>query len=458
LSEAETAPKSTGRTRRWYVTTLLIVSTLITFLAIFAVWVNRQALNTDNWTKTSSQLLEDKTIRDAVAVYLVQQLYDNVDVAGELQQAAPEELKGLAGPASGLLRQGAERVAIRALATPQVQTTWEEANRAAHEQLLQVLEGGSDTVSTTNGEVVLNLNVLVERIADQLGIGGKIADKIPPDAGQLKILKADQLDAAQKIAKLIKRLAFVLTVIGFAGFALAVYLAMGYRRETLRSVGFGLIVAGVIALIVRGLVGGFVVDALATTEAARPPAEHVWAISTELLVQISWSVIISGLLVVLAAALAGPARAAISLRRAAAPYLYHQVVLCYGVVMAILVLFFIWAPTPNFQRPVNFLIYAVLVVLGIEVLRRETAREFPEAALADPIDSPGEAVDRVKEAMSKGVASVGQVFSRTRGSGGAAPGQSRIEALERLGTLKEKGLLTEEEFQAEKAAVLKSDD
>src|SRR5207237_642823 len=44
--------------RRWYVTALVIVATVLAFVAIFSLWINRQALNTDNWTTTSGKLLE----------------------------------------------------------------------------------------------------------------------------------------------------------------------------------------------------------------------------------------------------------------------------------------------------------------------------------------------------------------------------------------------------------------
>jgi hypothetical protein len=45
------------------VTALLVVATLIAFLAVFSIWVNRQALNTDNWVDTSGKLLRNDEIR-----------------------------------------------------------------------------------------------------------------------------------------------------------------------------------------------------------------------------------------------------------------------------------------------------------------------------------------------------------------------------------------------------------
>jgi hypothetical protein len=87
-------------------------------MAILAVWANRQLLNTDNWTNTSSELLENRVIRDQIGVFLVDQLYANVDVSAELREALPERLQPLAGPAAGGLRQLAERVSKEALSRP----------------------------------------------------------------------------------------------------------------------------------------------------------------------------------------------------------------------------------------------------------------------------------------------------------------------------------------------------
>ena len=146
------------------------LAALIGFFACFAVWVNRQALNTDNWTKTSSNLLANKQIDEALSVYLVNQLFNSVDVEQELKTALPKEVQGLAGPAATGLRVLANRVVPPLLDTSQVQEAWRRANRTAHTQLLAILNGGGKLVSTEAGEVSLNLHELVTQLAGQLGV------------------------------------------------------------------------------------------------------------------------------------------------------------------------------------------------------------------------------------------------------------------------------------------------
>src|SRR5262249_62212891 len=87
--------------RKAAVWTCIAVATLIGVLAILANWVNRQMLSTDSWRTTSRQIIQDPEVRSALSVYLVNQLYANVDVSGQLRNQLPPNLKGLAGPLSG---------------------------------------------------------------------------------------------------------------------------------------------------------------------------------------------------------------------------------------------------------------------------------------------------------------------------------------------------------------------
>jgi hypothetical protein len=70
-------------------------------------------------------------VRDATSNYLVNQLYANVDVAGELKSRLPPQLQPLAVPISGALRNAATTAAQKALAAPRVQDAWKQANKAA---------------------------------------------------------------------------------------------------------------------------------------------------------------------------------------------------------------------------------------------------------------------------------------------------------------------------------------
>ena len=120
---------------RW-VLALTILGTILTFAAIFSIWVNRQALNTDNWVDTSTRLVQNEEVRSQLSDYLAKQLFANADVAEELRGSLPPRLAPLATAAASGLQQLAPQVAERLLATSQFEKLWEAANRKAHEALL----------------------------------------------------------------------------------------------------------------------------------------------------------------------------------------------------------------------------------------------------------------------------------------------------------------------------------
>jgi hypothetical protein len=424
--------------RRILPLTLITIGSVLAFLAIFALWANRQLLDTDNWTETSSQLLEHDEIREQLSIFLIDELYANVDVQAELERAAPPRLDALTGPAAGALRNVAVRGVNELLARPRAQAAWEEANRRAHRRLLQVVEdGGGDTISTAGGTVTLDLKQLLTQISTQLGVGGRIVDQIPPDAAQLELLKSDELELAQDAVRFLKALAIILVVLALGLLALGVYLARGWRREALRACGFGLILAGAAALIGRSLAGGAVVG-LAETAAVEPALSETWSIATSLLVEAATAALLYGIVVVFAAWLAGPTAWATATRRGLAPFL-REPRFAYGGLTVIVLLLLAWGPTPAFRKPVLALILIALLALGVEALRRHTAREFPNA-------SREEAMRRLRGRWAA-MRSHGDRPTTTTGS-------ERLSELERLGALHKSGVLDDAEFKAQKARVL----
>ena len=427
---------------RWSVRLLLIAASVLLVAAIFAVFANRQVLNADNWSDTSTQLLDDPAIRTQVSAFLVDQVYANVDVRGQVAQALPPRLAPLAGPAANGLRELAERRMYRLLDRPRVQQAWEQANKLTAEQFIAIAENKSKAITQNGNAVVLDLRVILIEFIDRLGLPSSLGQKIPASAGKIKIMSGNQVSTLQNFANALKGFALILPVLAFGMFALAVFLARENRRRALMFVGIDLILGGLIVLVARRMVGHSVVNSLASTESVRPAAESVWSIGTHMLRDVAGAVIITGIPVVFAAWLAGPTHAATSARRSIAPYLRERVGLTYGVVGTIVALVLAWGPIPATRKPIPVLIMIGLVILGVEVLRRQTAEEFPDVALG----SPGAALRS------------GATRARAGVTGGATPPdadgmQARLDRLERLAELHDRGALTDEEFAAEKSAV-----
>ena len=259
------APPARPR-RRGAAIALIAIASVLAFATLLAVWVDRQLLNTDNWTAASSEMLDDPAIRDQTAAFLTDQLYENVDIEGEIRSVLPPRAQVLAGPAANFLRDRVEMRAREALQRPAIQSLWETANREAHTTLLKVLDGGGPIVSTEGGTVTLDLKALLADLEERTGLGARAAAALPESAAQITILQSDQLGTAQDVAHVLDGLPIVLVALSLALFGAALLVAPGYRRETVRAYGAGLILAGAAALAAAAWAG-----TKSSTRSQRPP-------------------------------------------------------------------------------------------------------------------------------------------------------------------------------------------
>jgi hypothetical protein len=367
------------RPRRFLVASLLALAFVIGLVSMFAVWVNRQALNPENGTEVSANLLENEEIRNAVGAYMVDQLFTAVDVRAELQKALPPEGQALATPAAAGLRELADRAAPRLLERPRVQSAWQSANLAARTALVRFVESDNEDA------VVLDLNGLVNELAGNLGL----PVTVPPDAGRLELVKADEIETARNVANLIQDIALWGSIVTFALFGLAVYLAVGWRRIALRRVGWCMIGLGLIVILARRVVGNRLIDDLVASKTIESPAREAWLIITQILYDIGIAMVAYGAVVVIAAWIAGDTRPAVATRRALAAPLRYQPGMVYAVVGFLYVLVLLWGPTPATRAAWGIITFAIVLVAGIEVLRRQVAREFPDV-------QEGETAERVR--------------------------------------------------------------
>jgi hypothetical protein len=233
----------------------------------------------------------------------------------------------------------------------------------------------------------------------------------------------------------------VLPLLTFALFILAVWLSKGRRRVALRTTGWCFVGIGLFTLIARRVIGNQIVDGLVQNPSNKTAAHDVWTIATSLLHDIGAAMIVYGLILVVAAAVAGPTRTGIALRRALAPSLRDQPAAVYVFAGLVYLLVIAWAPTPAFRQLIPLIGIGALLVLGIQALRHTTAIEFPDA-------QRGESLQTIRSWNAAG---------RQRSSATtAAQGEDRghLDDLERLATLHERGALTDAEYDTEKATLI----
>jgi len=364
--------------RTWLPWALVVVAAVIGLVSALNVWVKRQALSTDNWTNASSQLLENDKIRGALSVYLVNQLYQNSNVTQRLEQRLPPALDPLAPQISLGLQQFAVRATDELLARPRVQQLWKEANRRAHKLFIAVLDGKKEILVSSGGNVVLDLQPILKQLAEETGLGSRLEGRLPPDAGKITVMKGNQLDVARKTVKVVRAMSYFLFFLMLVLYAAAMWIARGRRRTILMGAGVSILVVGLIVLVVRRYAGDYLVNALTTGTDPKGAVSAAWAIGTQLLRNVGINAVIYGLGIMFAAWIAGPARPARWVRRELAPTMRDRPLLIYGAVAVALFLVLIAGPT-DAQRIFPLLILFCFAFVGTEILRRQTAREFPAA-------------------------------------------------------------------------------
>jgi hypothetical protein len=440
-TEAEHHRSAVPRGRRYAVRALLCAATVLAVLSVFALWANRQVLNADNWSETSSAMLSNDEIRTQVSGYLVDEVYANADVTQQIAAGLPPRLKPLAGPAANGLRDLAQRTTDRALSRPRVQEVWKEANRVTARQFIAIADGDSKFVTASGNALVLDVRSMVIEVIGRLGLPRSLSDKVPPDAGHIVIMSDTQVDTLKTSVSWVRHLAVVLPALAFLMLGGAVFLARERRRETLLIAGLDLIAAGLFVLVARSIAGGYVVDQLSSTAAVEPAAQAAWSIATDMLRDIAQATVVLGIPAVAAAWLAGPYRPAIGLRRAAAPTLRERPALVYSLVAVALLLVVAWDPIPATRLPIPVLAMTVLAFAAAAALRRQVAVEFPDA-------EAGQAGAALRSHAARAARAV-------QGARGGGPRASQpLEQLERLSTLHDRGALSDAEFAEQKTLVL----
>jgi hypothetical protein len=421
-------PAGPSRTRVIVARVLVVVGVILVLVSLLANFVRREALDRDTFRDTSQELIANESIRNQISATMVDQLYANVDVAGVLQQRLPEDLKPLAAPLAGLGREAIDRGAQELLARPRVQSLFVDATSLAQAQVKRVLEGETPRLQTSNGNVVLDLRPLVVQLGDRFGFLGDLDQRLPPDAAQITLLRADNLEAAQNVTQGLKVVANWIWIPAIIAWAIALWIVPGRRRKEVRAIGIGLIIAGIALLVIRRLAGSYLVDNLTQSDSVRPAVSAFWRILSDGLAEGAWVVVVVGVIAALGAWITGGGMRARRLRHTVGPWLVRPA-LAWAVFSAVLLLV-LWALP--LQRFLTAAILVVLAAIGFEATRRQVAQEMADEGPAAGLSIPKPSMPWRQ----------------------AAPEPSGVEELERLARLRADDLLTEEEYAAAKARSL----
>ena len=374
-----------GFFRRFSARLLTIVGALLVVVTIIAGYVRWQAFDRETFETTAEQLIADDEIRTRIAARTSEALLANVDVEKLIAQRLPESQQGLAAPLATTFAASATRLTEELYGRPRFQELWVRAAGETQEQVEKVLDDDTKVLKTVDGKLVLDLRPIVIELGDEVAIIGRAAQAIPGDSGYIAIVEADKLEAAQDATATFKSIAPWIWVVALACFAVAILLVGGRRREEVRAISIGLIVAGVVVLAIRGVAGNYLVDDLVPREEGKEAARNAWDIITQLLADGAWSAILIGLVLLVGVILAGPSWLGQAGRTLLSPILGNRWLL-YGSLGGFLLLLAWWNPIAQTSRPLYMAVFAGLLVVGAEGLLRvvHRAEAADEAASAPP--------------------------------------------------------------------------
>lgn len=374
-----------SRKRRIVVWTLVVLASIIALIAIMTTWVKRQMLDNTAWRNATTQIVQDPKVQSAIATYTINQLYQNINVGQALSDRLPPNLKRLGPPLAGALEQPATQGVALLLQRPRVQKLFVNASSIAQQKLVNVLENKTGYgISTGSGVVTLDVHQMVVEVGTELGLPQDALAKLPATAGNITLMKSDQLSAAQAGVQAVRTLSGWLLVAVFVLYGLAIWLARGARRATLRNAGIGLALVGLLVLVIRTLLANYITDSLASP-GYEPATHRLFLIGTAILSQIGAATLLYGAIAALGAVFAGPTAPAVWLRQRLAPTLNEHQEYVWGAVAFIYLLAILWGGTHALRTWWGILVLAGLIAGGVVALRRQTLVEFPTGAHAEPV-------------------------------------------------------------------------
>ena len=251
-----------GMWRRIGVGVLVVLFALLVPITVTATWAHRTVLNTGAWTRTTDPIASDPAVTSALSVQITDQIYTSLDPQQIIADALPPKATFLAGPIANGAKQYVQQGVDKVLSSSQFQTLWQQANKFAHAQLVAVLRGDSKTLTTTNGQVVLNLVPVVNAALQSVeGFASNVVGKpinlptisgnelpsaacakisaaldrpVPATCGQIPLFPADKLTQAQRAVRAFDRGVLALLIVTPIVFAVALWLSRRRRRTLLQ--------------------------------------------------------------------------------------------------------------------------------------------------------------------------------------------------------------------------------
>jgi hypothetical protein len=253
--KAELGSQGAGPTRKRHFSwrtpvsiVLIVLGCILGPVAVLGVWAGNEVSDTGRWVATVEPLIHDPAIQNVLADKITDQITSRLNLTATINQASAQlNDKGLTRISSLLTTFGPQissavtgfihSTVHTVVASPAAAKIWVQVNTAAHQAVVKVLSGqGNGAISTSNGQITLNLGPFIAVVKqDLVDHGFSLASNIPAVSPTLALFQANDLGKAQAGYRLIKTLKIVLPILALALLAAGVYTAQKRRRALIAA-------------------------------------------------------------------------------------------------------------------------------------------------------------------------------------------------------------------------------
>ena len=306
----------------------LLLACLLAPLSVVSVWASTQISDTDQYVRTVAPLADDPGVQAAVAAEVTDAVLSRIDVEGVTQElleslaAQPnvpprvaQALPGLALPITNGVESFTRDQVENLLASDEFATLWVQVNRAAHAQVVRLLEGDPEGVVTAQDDTVtLNLAPIIAQVKqDLVDRGFTLAENVPEVDRSFVLAQSDTVTQAQGVYRLLQAMGAWLPVVALALLTLGVLLAGDRRRALLRG-ALGVVGAVLLLGIALAVFRASYVESTPAGVLTPETAGEVFDTLVRFLRTGLRAVAVFGLILALVAFLSGPSSAARSTR------------------------------------------------------------------------------------------------------------------------------------------------
>jgi hypothetical protein len=313
--------------RHTVATVLLVLTMLLTPLALVAAWVHDEVADTARYVRTVAPLASDPAVQDVLIDRLTRRVVSNLDVealtaslttALRKSGAPPRVVEGptaLAGPLRSAVTGVVHRNVSRVITSDAFRQAWEGSNRRAHAAVVRMLTGDRSGALRAEGDTVqLDLGPVVDQVRQRLvDAGFEKAAAIPDSDRTITLFRTEQLGRAQDGMRLLDVLGTWLPVLTLVTAACAVWAAPAHRLMLLITAS-GIGVMTVVLLVALAVLRRVYLDAVPSDTLPTDAAAAIYDTFVRFLRDSTRTLLVVAVITALVAYLYGPGRVARLLR------------------------------------------------------------------------------------------------------------------------------------------------